>query len=79
MTPCPFCGGAQGTASSQSMRAVNEEVRPPEMCFVTCTDCGARGPVTFGHDSALAMWNQRGNFRKGDRVMVAEKGEAVVR
>jgi Lar family restriction alleviation protein len=47
--PCPFCGYTD-TVFDEPL---------PDMCFVYCPECEAKGPLWTTVDGAIYLWNER--------------------
>lgn len=53
---CPFCGSDNVEVESRTVKNLG---RNENTFAVVCQDCGARGSVTWGIQSAVYDWNQR--------------------
>lgn len=54
LLPCPFCG-----ATSEKLDIYVSPLRCEEEFWVTCDDCGARGPRSSWISSAQLLWDRR--------------------
>ena len=52
---CPYCGGDTLTVSSKY-----------QWYYVTCEDCGSRGPMKLTRESAMSAFNVRSAVDEGE-------------
>ena len=57
---CPFCKSADNFVERADFSS----------CYVTCNDCGARGPVSCDEDDADARATESGKCDPGERAAV---------
>lgn len=50
LADCPFCGSTEASAQYDRSKRRME---------IHCSKCGAMGPLTEQHGTAIAAWNQR--------------------
>ena len=55
LLPCPFCGGED----LEIEHAPTYMKTHPDVSWVLCPDCGARGSEEWTKDIAIAAWNTR--------------------
>jgi len=59
LDPCPFCSGC----CTDKNLFVIETTDTPQLWYVQCDKCGARGPYRPSREKAILSWNNRDEFR----------------